>query len=144
MKPPIQSQSGNRRIIPFSPPDISEKEIEEVVEALRSGWITTGPRTKLLERRLAAYIETGNAAFDSCIGLTNVMIPSSVKSIGRAIFRNCSGHLSIVVAEGNTNYKSIDGLLLSKDGKTLINGVNRNVLIPGSVTCIGQEALCLR
>ncbi|MBQ9265040.1 MAG: DegT/DnrJ/EryC1/StrS aminotransferase family protein [Clostridia bacterium] len=47
------------RKISFSPPDISELEIAEVCEALRSGWITTGPRTKLLERRLAAYIETG-------------------------------------------------------------------------------------
>ena len=47
------------RMIPFSPPDISEQEIAEVAEALQSGWITTGPRTKLLERRLAAYIETG-------------------------------------------------------------------------------------
>ena len=37
--------------IPFSPPDISEKEIEAVSEALRSGWITTGPRTKELERQ---------------------------------------------------------------------------------------------
>ena len=35
--------------IPFSPPDISELEIKEVSEALRSGWITTGPRTKRLE-----------------------------------------------------------------------------------------------
>lgn len=41
-----------RRNIPFSPPDISELEIAEVAEALRSGWITTGPRTKELERRL--------------------------------------------------------------------------------------------
>ncbi len=41
--------------ISFSPPDISELEIEAVAEALRSGWITTGPRTKKLERRLAAY-----------------------------------------------------------------------------------------
>ena len=41
--------------IPFSPPDISEQEIEEVVNALRSGWITTGPRTKELERQVAAY-----------------------------------------------------------------------------------------
>ena len=39
--------------IPFSPPDISEKEIEAVSEALRSGWITTGPRTKELERQMA-------------------------------------------------------------------------------------------
>lgn len=54
----------NKRIISFSPPDISEAEIAEVAEALRSGWITTGPRTKLLERRLAAYIETGKIDID--------------------------------------------------------------------------------
>lgn len=42
--------------IPFSPPDISELEIQEVAEALRSGWITTGPRTKQLEKDIAAYI----------------------------------------------------------------------------------------
>ena len=47
-----------KRIISFSPPDISELEIAEVAEALRSGWITTGPRTKMLECRLAAYIES--------------------------------------------------------------------------------------
>lgn len=47
-----------RRNIQFSPPDISEAEIEEVCEALRSGWITTGPRTKELEKRLAAFCHT--------------------------------------------------------------------------------------
>ena len=46
------------RSIPFSPPDIGELEINEVVEALKSGWITTGPRTKKLEERLAAYCHT--------------------------------------------------------------------------------------
>ncbi|MBR2259208.1 MAG: DegT/DnrJ/EryC1/StrS family aminotransferase [Blautia sp.] len=51
--------------ISFSPPDISELEINEVVAAMKSGWITTGPRTKLLERRLAAYIETGDAQEDT-------------------------------------------------------------------------------
>lgn len=45
-----------KRNISFSPPDITEAEIEEVVEALRSGWITTGPRTKELEKQLACYI----------------------------------------------------------------------------------------
>ena len=44
--------------IPFSPPDISELEIAEVVSALRSGWITTGPKTKELEKRMAAYCQT--------------------------------------------------------------------------------------
>lgn len=46
------------RKIPFSPPDISELEIQEVCEALRSGWITTGPRTKELEQKLAQYCHT--------------------------------------------------------------------------------------
>lgn len=53
-----------KRIINFSPPDISELEITEVAEALRSGWITTGPRTKMLECRLAAYMETGKTDID--------------------------------------------------------------------------------
>lgn len=42
--------------IPFSPPDITEAEIAEVCETLRSGWITTGPRTKQFEKDLSAYI----------------------------------------------------------------------------------------
>lgn len=46
------------RTISFSPPDISELEVEEVVDALRSGWITTGPRTKELEKRLAEFCHT--------------------------------------------------------------------------------------
>ena len=54
-----------KRMISFSPPDISDLEIQEVAEALRSGWITTGPRVKLLERRLAAYIETGDTTVDT-------------------------------------------------------------------------------
>lgn len=53
-----------KRTISFSPPDITEEEIGEVAEALRSGWITTGPRTKLLERRLAAFIATGDNSID--------------------------------------------------------------------------------
>ena len=47
--------------IPFSPPDITEAEINEVCDALRSGWITTGPRTKELERQVAAYCGTEKA-----------------------------------------------------------------------------------
>lgn len=47
-----------RRSIAFSPPDITELEIQEVAEALRSGWITTGPRTKKLEKELAEYCHT--------------------------------------------------------------------------------------
>lgn len=52
--------------IPFSPPDISELEINEVAEALRSGWITTGPRTKELERKIAEWI-----GVDKCVCLNS-------------------------------------------------------------------------
>ena len=44
------------RSIPFSPPDITDEEIAEVVQAMKSGWITTGPRTKLFEQKIAEYI----------------------------------------------------------------------------------------
>lgn len=46
------------RNVPFSPPDMSEAEIQEVAEALRSGWITTGPKTKEFERQIASYCGT--------------------------------------------------------------------------------------
>ena len=61
----VVAEPAKKKVIPFSPPDISESEVGEVVEALRSGWITTGPRTKLLERRLAAYIEIGRVDVDT-------------------------------------------------------------------------------
>ncbi len=47
--------------IPFSPPDITEAEIEKVADALRSGWITTGPKTKELEREVAVFCGTNRA-----------------------------------------------------------------------------------
>ncbi len=50
-----------KKNIPFSPPDITEQEIQLVSEALRSGWITTGPRTKEFERQIATYCHTNKA-----------------------------------------------------------------------------------
>ena len=53
------SQSSEAKMnIPFSPPDISESEVQEVAQALRSGWITTGPKTKLLEKKIAEWLDT--------------------------------------------------------------------------------------
>jgi len=49
------------RSIPFSPPDISDEEINEVVDTLKSGWITTGPKTKLFEKQIAEYCNTSKA-----------------------------------------------------------------------------------
>ncbi|MCR0385243.1 DegT/DnrJ/EryC1/StrS aminotransferase family protein, partial [[Clostridium] innocuum] len=47
-----------KRNIPFSPPDMSELEVEEVKEAILSGWITTGPRTKEFEKQISEYVGT--------------------------------------------------------------------------------------
>lgn len=73
-----------KRVIKFSPPDISELEIAEVTEALRSGWITTGPRTKLLERRLAAYIETGRTDIDCDTEESNIEYSNRVVCLNSA------------------------------------------------------------
>jgi dTDP-4-amino-4,6-dideoxygalactose transaminase len=42
-------------MIPFSPPSINQKAIDEVVKVLNSGWLTTGPRTKAFEKEITAY-----------------------------------------------------------------------------------------
>lgn len=53
--------------IPFSPPDITEEEIEQVSEALRSGWITTGPKTKELEKEVAEFCGVSKAVSVSAL-----------------------------------------------------------------------------
>lgn len=61
--------------ISFSPPDISELEINEVVDALKSGWITTGPRTKLFENMIAQYCGTPKAvAVNSCTSALELVL----------------------------------------------------------------------
>ena len=53
--------------IPFSPPDIGEEEINEVADTLRSGWITTGPKTKKFENQITAYCASDKTVcLDSC------------------------------------------------------------------------------
>ncbi len=61
--------------IPFSPPDITQAEIDQVVEALQSGWITTGPKTKELERLIAELCQTPQAVTFSSntTGMENVL-----------------------------------------------------------------------
>ncbi|MGN0854582.1 MAG: leucine-rich repeat domain-containing protein [Kiritimatiellia bacterium] len=82
----------------------------------------------------------GRDAFYGCSGLTSVTIPDSVTSIGNRVFSGCSGLTNIVVGVDNPNYSSANGLLLSKDGQTLIQGINGEVTIPDSVTSIGSYA----
>lgn len=67
------------RNIPFSPPDISEDEIKEVSDALRSGWITTGPRTKEFERRIATFCHTEKAV---CLNSATACMETILRVLG--------------------------------------------------------------
>ncbi|MEP0775901.1 MAG: DegT/DnrJ/EryC1/StrS aminotransferase family protein, partial [Acidobacteriota bacterium] len=51
--------AGAERFLPFALPDIGEEEIAEVVAALRSGWVTTGPRTRRFEEEFADFVGDG-------------------------------------------------------------------------------------
>ncbi|PGT97399.1 DegT/DnrJ/EryC1/StrS family aminotransferase [Bacillus cereus] len=65
--------------IPFSPPDITDMEIEEVVKAMKSGWITTGPRTKELEKRIAEYIGLNKAV---CLNSATAAMELTLRILG--------------------------------------------------------------
>ena len=67
------------RNIPFSPPDMSEAEVQEVAEALRSGWITTGPKTKEFERQIASYTGTNKAV---CLNSATACMESILRALG--------------------------------------------------------------
>ena len=65
--------------IPFSPPDITDAEIEEVIAVMRSGWLTTGPRTKELERQIAAYCGVNRAA---CMNSSTACMEMTLRLLG--------------------------------------------------------------
>ncbi|WP_455094800.1 DegT/DnrJ/EryC1/StrS family aminotransferase [Prevotella koreensis] len=65
--------------IPFSPPDITEQEANEVRDALLSGWITTGPRTKQLEREIANYCDVDKAV---CLNSATACLESILRVLG--------------------------------------------------------------
>lgn len=65
--------------IPFSPPDISDKEIKEVIDTLESGWITTGPKTKKFERRIAEYCNTNKAV---CMASATASLEAILRFLG--------------------------------------------------------------
>lgn len=67
------------RNIPFSPPDMSEAEVAQVCEALRSGWITTGPKTKEFEKKIAAYCHTDKAV---CLNSATACMESILRVLG--------------------------------------------------------------
>lgn len=67
------------KTISFSPPDITEAEIKEVAEALRSGWITTGPRTKKLEKEIANYCGTNKVV---CLNSATASLELNLRVLG--------------------------------------------------------------
>ena len=69
----------DKKIIPFSPPDISENEVQGVVEALKSGWITTGPKTKEFEKKIAEFCGTSKAV---CLNSATACEESILRFLG--------------------------------------------------------------
>ncbi|MEC1771899.1 DegT/DnrJ/EryC1/StrS family aminotransferase [Schinkia azotoformans] len=67
------------RNIPFSPPDITDAEIEEVIKAMKSGWITTGPRTKELEKRIAEFVGTNKSV---CLNSATAAMELTLRILG--------------------------------------------------------------
>lgn len=65
--------------IPFSPPDIGEEEIREVVDTLKSGWITTGPKTKLFENKIADFCRTSGAV---CLNSATACMETTLRILG--------------------------------------------------------------
>ncbi|WKU22750.1 DegT/DnrJ/EryC1/StrS family aminotransferase [Priestia megaterium] len=68
-----------KRNIPFSPPDVTDEEIDEVIKAMKSGWITTGPRTKEFEKRIAQYIGTNKAV---CLNSATAAMELTLRILG--------------------------------------------------------------
>lgn len=67
------------RNIPFSPPDITDLEINEVIKTLKSGWITTGPKTKELEKRIADYVGVNRAV---CLNSATAAMELTLRILG--------------------------------------------------------------
>lgn len=65
--------------VPFSPPDITQQEIEGVVDTLRSGWITTGPKTKEFEKKIAKYCHTDGAV---CLNSATACMEMTLRLFG--------------------------------------------------------------
>jgi dTDP-4-amino-4,6-dideoxygalactose transaminase len=115
-------------MIPFSPPHISDEVIQEVVAALKSGWITTGPRTKQLEKDLSAYsgakstlcLNSATAGLEIMLRWFNVgegdevIVPAYTYSATANVVEHCGARVvfaDVKADDFNINSKSIESLI---------------------------------
>ena len=118
--------------IPFSPPDISEEEIEEVAKALRSGWITTGPKTKEFEKKIAAYCEVNSAVClnsqTACAEMAlrvlgvgegdEVIVPAYTYTASASIVCHVGAKLILIDSQKNSPEMDYESLELAINEKT--------------------------
>lgn len=121
----------SKRNILFSPPDISELEIKEVVEALKSGWITTGPKTKEFERRIADYCNVNKAVClnsqTACAEMTlrilgigegdEVIVPAYTYTASASVVYHVGAKVVFVDVEKNSleiNYEELEKAITEK------------------------------
>lgn len=137
--------SERTRMIPFSPPDISDSEINEVAEALRSGWITTGPRTKKLEKEIAEWIGTEKCAClnsqTACAEMAlhilgvgegdEVIVPAYTYTASASVIDHVGAKIVMIDSQKNSFEMDYDALEIAITEKT-------KVIIPvdlGGVPC---------
>ncbi len=114
--------------IPFSPPDITEEEIEAVAEVMRSGWITTGPKTKELERKMAEFTHTNRGvclnSATSCMEMAlrlfeigpgdEVIVPAYTYTASASVVCHVGATLRLVDVEKGTfhiDYAAVESMI---------------------------------
>ena len=119
------------RKISFSPPDISDLEINEIVETLRSGWITTGPRTHLFEDKLSEYygnsktvcLNSATAALEMSLRVLGVgpgdevITPAYTYTASASVIEHVGAKIVLIDSEPNTyelNYEQLAGAITEK------------------------------
>src|SRR5205807_931419 len=128
----VASIHRRTQFLPFSPPLIGEEEIAEVVDALRSGWITTGPRTRRFETEFATYLAApGALGLNSCTaGLHTALVTLGIgpgdevitTPITFAASVNVIEHVGArpVLADVQPDTLNIDPLEIERDRKSVV------------------------
>jgi len=122
--------------VPFSPPDITEEEINSVAEALKSGWITTGPRTKELEKQIAAFCHTSKGvclnSATACMEMTlrlfgiglgdEVIVPAYTYTASASVVCHVGATLKLVDVSKDSLHMDYDALeqMISEKTKAII------------------------